>query len=83
MAASPNVEANTTRPDLPDLPDSLDAGFSAPVLSGALAAALSSLNFGWCLGEPNIHEDIIKDCVEGPQTDINGLPTCLPMSSTI
>ncbi|KAJ2061889.1 Bifunctional purine biosynthesis protein PurH [Coemansia sp. S146] len=53
------------------------------VLSSSFAAALSALNFGWCLGEPNIPEDIIKECVEGPKTYINGLPTCLPMSSTM
>ncbi|KAJ1916151.1 Bifunctional purine biosynthesis protein PurH, partial [Coemansia sp. S17] len=53
------------------------------VLSSSFAAALSALNFGWCLGEPNIPEDIIKECVEGPETYINGLPTCLPMSSTM
>ncbi|KAJ2733062.1 hypothetical protein IW152_003385, partial [Coemansia sp. BCRC 34962] len=49
------------------------------VLSSSLAAALSALNFGWCLGEPNIPEDIIKECIEGPEKYINGLPSCLPM----
>ncbi|PIA18228.1 general substrate transporter, partial [Coemansia reversa NRRL 1564] len=47
------------------------------------AAALSSLNFGWCLGEPNIPEYTIKDCVEGSKVYVNGFPTCLPMSSTL
>ncbi|KAJ2740081.1 hypothetical protein GGI20_005995, partial [Coemansia sp. BCRC 34301] len=65
-----------------DLPDSRDSVFNVRVLSSSSAAALSALNFGWCLGEPNIPEDIIKECVEGPEVYINGLPTCLPMSST-
>ncbi|KAI9474691.1 general substrate transporter [Coemansia mojavensis] len=64
-------------------PESLDAGFNIPVILTAFAASLSSLNFGWCLGEPNIPEDAIKDCIEGAQTMIHGLPTCLPMNSTI
>ncbi|KAJ1720129.1 Bifunctional purine biosynthesis protein PurH [Coemansia erecta] len=32
---------------------------------------------------PNIPEDIIKKCSEGPAVKINGLPTCLPMGSTM
>lgn len=44
---------------------------------------MSAFNFGWCLGEPNIPEEIIIGCIEGPEKAINGLPSCLPMSTTI
>ncbi|KAJ2726834.1 Bifunctional purine biosynthesis protein PurH [Coemansia sp. Benny D115] len=66
-----------------DFPDSLDSGFNFKILLSSAAAAISSLNFGWCLGEPNVPEDIIKKCIEGPEATINGLPTCLPMGNTM
>ncbi|KAI8325599.1 general substrate transporter [Martensiomyces pterosporus] len=65
------------------LPDSRDAGFNTRILASSCAATLSALNFGWCVGEPNIPEDIIKECLEGPEVSVNGFPTCLPMSSTL
>ncbi|KAI9506733.1 major facilitator superfamily domain-containing protein [Coemansia spiralis] len=69
--------------DKTNKPNSQACGFNIYVLLSAFAASLSSLNFGWCLGEPNIPESIIKDCVEGPEVFVRGFPTCLAMNSTI
>ncbi|KAJ1891714.1 Bifunctional purine biosynthesis protein PurH [Kickxella alabastrina] len=66
-----------------NLPNSTDIGLNTGVILSSVAAALSSLNFGWCLGEPNIPEDVIRNCIKGPQNLINGLPTCLPMGHTM
>ncbi|KAJ2863853.1 hypothetical protein FB639_005248, partial [Coemansia asiatica] len=57
----PNMQPSS---DQSNLADSQTSGFNSRVLQSSVAAALSSLNFGWCLGEPNIPEDIIKKCIE-------------------
>ncbi|KAJ2713736.1 Bifunctional purine biosynthesis protein PurH [Coemansia spiralis] len=63
--------------------DSRDSRLNLPLLLCAIAAAVSSVNYGWVLGSVNIPAQVIEQCSGGPLTWSHGFPSCIPMGRTL
>ncbi|KAI9505389.1 general substrate transporter, partial [Coemansia spiralis] len=63
--------------------DSQLLGITKYQLFCVLAASISSVNTGWNIAVPNIPNDIISKCAVALKHNINGLPSCVPVSSYI
>lgn len=63
--------------------DSRHSHLNRALLLCAIAAALSSINYGWVIGSVNVPSLVIEECSDGPMTWTSGFPSCIPMSSTL
>ncbi|KAJ1987326.1 Bifunctional purine biosynthesis protein PurH [Coemansia spiralis] len=63
--------------------DSRYAHLNRPLILCAIVAAISSINYGWVIGNINIPAQVIEQCATGPKTWTNGFPSCIPMNSTL